>query len=168
MATTVASPSDASAQRTGRRITLWHVTIFFLVVAMLASGYLSYIKLFGGEIICIENSSIFDCARVENSRWAWILGIPTAVVGFTWYTLIGAVLLGEKKIPVLKQNGVVIVFGMALFAFVYHTYLTYTAAFVIGALCPWCLTAHGAMTMVFLLTTARLIRQVRANNAAAA
>lgn len=147
-----------------RRFTLWHASIVVLLLAMVFAGYLSVVKLTGGQMVCVENSTIFDCGRVENSRWAWFMGIPTAVVGFIWYSLILTVLITEKFIPFMRKSGVVVAFGMALFAFTYHCYLTFTAITVIGALCPWCLAAHTSMTIFLILTTIRLVRHVRAGN----
>lgn len=150
-----------------RRFTLWHASIVVLICAMLFAGYLSIVKLTGGQMVCVENSSIFDCNRVENSRWAWFMGIPTAVVGFIWYSIIMTVLISEKLVPLMKRSGVVVVFGLALFAFTYHCYLTITAITVIGALCPWCIAAHTSMTIFLILTTIRLVRHIRSGGLAA-
>ena len=146
-----------------RRITLWHISLVLIVIALLVSGYMSYAKLVNVSMVCpAGEGSIFNCSVVESSRYASILGIPTAIWGFATYLVIGTLLLLERRVGFLREYGVMIVFGIVLFAFAYHCFLTYTAIFTIGALCMWCLMAHTTMTLLLIVTSIRLWRSLKA------
>lgn len=164
------SPSVAPGSRRVR-LTAWHLGFLFLFSALIFAGYMSYMKIAGQALECNVNSSLFDCGVVENSRWAYIMGFPTAMWGFAWYTVIGLSLLAQRTIPFFRSYGVPITFGMGLFAFAYHSYLTYTALTVIGKLCIYCIGAHTSMTLFLIVATYRLIQYMRtpvADDAAAA
>lgn len=159
--TQTSTPTQATPNRSVR-VTAWHLTILFLISAMIFAGYMSYMKLSSQQLVCdIGDGSVFNCGVVENSRWAYILGIPTAIWGFAWYSLILISLIGPRLIPVLRNYSVPITFGMALFGFAYHCYLTYTAITVIGRLCAYCVGAHLSMTFVLIFATVQLIRYMR-------
>lgn len=140
----------------------WHLGLLFLLVAIGFAAYMSYMKVAGQALACeVGDGSIFNCNVVENSRWAYIVGIPTAIWGLGWYTVILASLIGQRTVPFLKTYGVPLTFAMALFAFGYHSYLTYTAFNVIGRLCVYCIGAHTAMTLFLLVSTYRFIGWIR-------
>jgi uncharacterized membrane protein len=154
--------TPAQTTRRGIRVEPWHFIILFLISAMIFAGYMSYMKLTAQQLVCdIGDGSVFNCGVVENSRWAYILGIPTAIWGFGWYSLILLSVIGQRVVPFLRVYGVPITFGMALFGFAYHCYLTYTAITVIGRLCAYCIGAHLSMTFVLLFATIELIRYMR-------
>jgi len=52
-----------------------------------------------------------------------------------------------------------IVFGLAVTGFAFTLYLVYLEIFVIKALCPFCIASQITMTILFVLTIVRLIRQ---------
>ena len=163
---TVMQSSQPNIETSNRRDILRILSIVFMLIAMFVSGYLTYAKLFNTEIACPANADLggvaFNCAAVESSVYARILGIPTALWGFTTYTIILAILLLERRNAFLREYGVVLIFGITLFAFAYHCFLTYIAAFVIRALCPWCLTAHAMVTLLLIVTSIRLWRSLKA------
>jgi uncharacterized membrane protein len=137
-----------------------------MIIAMIASGYLAYAKFTGGEVACPANTSLggiaFNCAAVEGSTYARILGFPTAAWGFITYTVIVILLFLERRSTFMREYGLFLIFGINLFAFAYHCFLTYTAAVVIRAFCPWCLTAHAMVTLLLIVTSIRLWRALRA------
>jgi len=143
-------------------LTSWHIGILFLFSALIFAGYMSYMKIVGQVLECNVNNALFDCGVVENSRWAYIMGFPTTMWGFAWYTLIGLSLLAQRTIPFFRSYGAPITFGMGLFAFAYHGYLTYTAITVIGKLCIYCLGAHASMTVFLIVAIHQLIRYMQA------
>jgi uncharacterized membrane protein len=51
-----------------------------------------------------------------------------------------------------------ILFGLTLWGFLYHDYLTLMAVTRIKALCIWCLSAHTVMTLLLIVTSIRLYR----------
>jgi uncharacterized membrane protein len=155
---TAANTSQANAETTSRRNILKILSYIFIAVALFVSGYLTYTKIANTSMICVEGSSIFNCELVENSAYAYILGIPTAFLGFLTYLVILALLILENRVAFLREYGLMILFGIVVFAFAYHCFLTYTAFFTLRALCPWCLTAHSMVTLLLIVTSIRLWR----------
>lgn len=134
-------------------------SIVVVIIAMMASGYLSYSKILNAPLVCVEGG-LFNCAVVENSAWSRFMGIPVAYLGLIAHIIILTILLLENRVKLFQQYGVTILFGITLFCFFYHCYLTYIAAFVLRALCPWCLTAHAMMTLLFIMASIRMYRNL--------
>jgi uncharacterized membrane protein len=125
-----------------------------LALAIVISGYLSYLKLSNTSAVCLE-SAVFDCGTVLNSVYSELGGIPIAWLGLGTNLLVVALLLLENRVGVLRQFGVALVFGVVLFAFLFSVYLVYVQAFLIGAYCPWCLTHEALITVLFVLSLRR-------------
>jgi uncharacterized membrane protein len=51
-------------------------------------------------------------------------------------------------------------FAFGLVGFGFSVYLTYLELFVIDAICQWCLASAIVMTLLFLVSTARMLRYV--------
>jgi uncharacterized membrane protein len=134
-------------------------SLVVVVIAMMASGYLSYSKLSNAPMLCVQGG-LFNCAVAENSAWSRFMGVPVAYLGFITHVVILTVLLLEPRVKFVRQYGVIALFGITLFGFFYHCYLTYIAAFVLRALCPWCLAAHSMMTLLFIMASIRMYRSV--------
>lgn len=126
-----------------------------LLLAILVSGYLSYLKLGTQDAVCLAGG-LFDCNTVLNSVYSEINGIPIAWLGLGTNLLIVALLLGETRVAFLRQNGVLLVFTVVLFAFLFSVYLVYLQAAVIRAYCPWCLTHEALIAILFGLSTWRV------------
>ena len=131
------------------------ISLLLVVLGVLITGYLSYVKLADKETICIEGSN-FNCDVVQNSRYAQIMGVPTAYLGFVTYLVIGGLLLVETQGPFFRENGIFMLFGLVLFAFIYSMYLVYLQGAVLGAWCQWCLAHEATMTVLFGVTVLRL------------
>ena len=86
-------------------------------------------------------------------------GIPVALLGVGGYAAILAVLLFERKVRFLEQNGTMLFFGLSVTGFLFTLWLIYVEIALIKALCPFCLTSQAAMTIIFIISVIRLIRQ---------
>jgi uncharacterized membrane protein len=82
--------------------------------------------------------------------------IPIAWLGFATYIIIGILLLMQNRVAFLQEYGMLILFGIVLFAWVYSMYLVYLQFFVLRALCMWCLMHEANFTILFIVTTLRL------------
>jgi len=153
--TTVDSVQPSVEPKSGRDI-LRTVSLILVIVGLAISGYLSYVKLTEVPMICVANSTTFNCEVVQNSAYSRIAGIPIAWFGFAVYIILFGLLLLENRIEFLKQNGVLVIFGITLFAWLYSVYLVYLQFFVLKALCPWCLGHEATMTLIFIVTCLRL------------
>jgi uncharacterized membrane protein len=85
--------------------------------------------------------------KLQASRYATVLGVPVAVLGFVGYTglLASAVLRGEV--------GVNLGFLIALVGTLFSAYITYLEVFVIHAICQWCLASAAIMVAALICAT---------------
>jgi uncharacterized membrane protein len=140
-------------------VTLWGLTVFFVICALITSGYLSFTELTSTETVCVQNSA-FNCDAVLHSIWSKFAGIPVSYIGFVSYSIMLVILLLEKRVSFFKQYGVYILMGLVLFDFMYHMYLTYNAVVNIRALCIWCVLTHIACGFILILTAIRTVMRV--------
>jgi uncharacterized membrane protein len=74
--------------------------------------------------------------------------------------VIGALLLLQNRIGFLQEYGVMIQFGIIMFAFLFSMWLVYVQFFRLQALCPWCLSHEANMTVLFAVSIVRLKRNL--------
>lgn len=128
-------------------ITISYIT---LALAILVSGYLSYLKVANTNAACAAVGQI-DCSTVLNSAYSELGGIPIAWLGLgTNFVILGLIAL-RNRVALLREFGTMLTFGVILFAFIYSVYLVYLQAFVIRAYCPWCLTHEVLITILFVV-----------------
>jgi uncharacterized membrane protein len=140
---------------------LWTISLILALVAIGVTGYMTYNKLAGQTLPC-TNEGLINCAVVENSAWASILGVPTATWGLMAHLGILSVLLMSLRVPFFQQNGILMLFGIALFGTLYHAYLLYVSFTILQALCPWCIAAAIIMVCQLIVTGIRLRRSMYA------
>lgn len=126
-----------------------------LVLAIIVSGYLSYLKISSREAVCIE-AAVFDCGTVLNSVYSELGGIPIAWLGLAVNLIVITLLTLELRVGFLRRYGVALIFGLELFAFLFSMYLIYVQAVLIQAFCPWCLSHEAFITILFFLSLWRL------------
>ncbi len=138
----------------------WAV-LFFLLVGMAASGYLTYTHLAHVDPVCY---GVGDCAYVQASSYAKIFGIPIALLGLLAY--MGMFLLAIAAYTVLDEaRGYLAqqaLFGLAFAGTLYSAYLTYVEAFVLHAWCIYCVTSAIAITAVCVLAGIEVSRSAPA------
>jgi uncharacterized membrane protein len=117
------------------------------VVALAAAGlgvalYLAITKLAqSAPLLCGAGGS---CELVQSSRYAELLGVPTALWGAALYVVLGV--LAAR--PFTRRRWLW-AFGLASAGVAFSLYLTGISLFVLGAACGWCLTS--AVIVVVLL-----------------
>ena len=151
---TVAQQDSSPAQR---GFTLRHLTLVLLAIGIFITGYLSYTHLTSTSIVCVEGDA-FNCDTVNSSIYSEFMGIPIAYLGLAADLFMFLIVLLEPRVEILRNYGVMVVFGVALLGFIYHGYLTYVSFTRINALCIWCLLAHVVMTLILIVTGIRLYR----------
>ena len=119
------------------------------VIGMLISGYLAYAH--GGEapLFCGPASG---CGVIQNSSYATLFGLPTALWGFGLYVLI---LWTATTAPPRLRRWRQLVWLSAL-GFVLSGYFTLLGIVALDSTCGWCLAS--ALTMTALLVTVLLRR----------
>ena len=135
---------------------LYRISIALSVLGVLVSAYMTVYKLTENNSMCLGSG---DCATVNASVYSEVNGVPVAVIGVGGYLAILVLLLFENRSKFLKKNGTTIVFGLALFGFLFTLYLIYVETALIRAYCPFCVTSQITMTILFILSVIRLVRQ---------
>ncbi|MBN2117065.1 MAG: vitamin K epoxide reductase family protein [Anaerolineales bacterium] len=139
---------------------LSQLAIALTVIGLLVSVYMTIYGVTSDDRMCVGSK---DCSVVNASRYSKIniaaYKIPVAVVGVAGYAAILALLLYEQKIGFLQQNGSLVFFGLALTGFLFTLYLIYLEVAVLKAYCPFCIASQSAMTLIFILSVIRVVRQ---------
>jgi len=135
---------------------LSQVAIALSILGLLVSIYMTIYKLTDNDKMCIGSGG---CSVVNSSRYSEVSGIPVAVLGIAGYVAILAVLLFERRNNFFEQNGTMLLFGLSITGFLFTVWLIYVEIALIKALCPFCLTSQAAMTIIFIISVIRLIRQ---------
>lgn len=165
MSATPAERLDTSANTPatprGYQFKLRHLSFILVAVGLGLAGYLSYGKLFAQQMACV-NTGIFNCDLVQKSIYSMFLGVPVAVWGFLTHLLLGTILVLETRVEFVRTWGPFMLGAITLFGVMFHAYLTYASAFILGALCPWCLAAAATMVVQCVVCWLRIGGTMRA------
>lgn len=134
---------------------LYRVSLALVIIGLLVSIYMTVYKVTSNQGMCLGSG---DCSTVNASRYSEVNGIPVAVLGILGYAAILAVHLFERRNSFFKQNGTLIIFGMALAGFIFTVWLVYVELVLLKAICPFCVTSQAAMTFIFIIAVMRLIK----------
>lgn len=126
------------------------------VLGALDAIYLLILKYSHNEGLCLGSGG---CATVNASRFSEVMGVPVAAIGLFGFAAIAAVLLLEARLPLLREYGDVLVFGMSLTGVLFSAYLTYLELYVIHAVCPFCVISAVLITTIFVLAVIRLVQK---------
>ncbi|MBN1451738.1 MAG: vitamin K epoxide reductase family protein [Anaerolineales bacterium] len=135
---------------------LYRISVILVVVGLLVSIYMTVYKLTDNDAMCLGSG---DCSTVNASRYSEVYGIPVAVVGIAGYFAILLVHWYEQRDKFFEKNGPMLIFGMALTGFLFTLYLIYVEFAILKAICPFCLASQIAMTIIFIISVVRLVRQ---------
>ena len=118
------------------------------VAGLLLTAYLTGTKWFGEHpAYCGAGSG---CDLVQDSRWSTLLGLPLSLWGFLLY----AGLLFYLWRLRLRPHAWTRALSIAAFGFALSVYLTAISAFVIKAVCVYCLTSFGLITAILAVLIA--------------
>ena len=130
--------------------------IVLTIIGLLVSIYMTIYKYTEADNMCLGSG---DCHTVNFSKYADVNGIPVAVVGVFGYLSILSVLLLEKRQAFFRTNGNMILFGLSITGFLFTLWLIYVEVALLQAYCPFCLTSQATMTIIFILSVIRVVRQ---------
>ena len=123
--------------------------IVLALVGLGVAAYLTYIHYEGIKPVCGLGG---DCEKVQTSEWSKLAGVPVAVLGLVGYAAILVTLFIDREAALIAGA----IFALAGFGF--SAYLTYRELFSIDAICQWCVASAVIMTLLAIVTTARLLR----------
>lgn len=113
------------------------------------AGYLSWIKLTDTEAFC---GGVGDCSSVQNSAYAYLMGIPVAYLGLLAYLAILAIALFNLRAkPEQRVWSDLLLFALAVGGFAFSAYLTYTELFILHEICPWCVASFLNLIAITIL-----------------
>ena len=123
----------------------WPLLALSLVGCALAA-YLTWTDWTGSAVKgCAVGSG---CDVVLSSRWATLLGVPTAQWGLLTYLTLAATAF-IRRVDWHWWSA----WSLAFFGVLYSAYLTTISLTVLGAACPYCLTSLALMTAIIVLVT---------------
>lgn len=128
------------------RVALGAIGLVGLGVAV----YLTVVHYQDSSPVCLAGGE--SCARVQESEYAELAGVPVPVIGIIGYltVILVAALPGDPG----RFGGLFV--GIVGISF--SAYLTYLELFEIDAVCQWCVASAVLMTLVFALTLVRAVR----------
>lgn len=128
----------------------WGITLVAAAGAAI-SLYLAYVESTGSPAVC---GPIGDCNAVQQSEYARLFGVvPIGVLGLMGYGLILAIHFYRRDLsgPAAGRASLAL-FALGLVGTAFSAYLTYLEAFVIGAVCAWCLSSAVLMAAFLALS----------------
>lgn len=160
----------SAAESAPSRNWLRTVTMVCIVLGLLISGYLSYVKLTGTPMVCVQDS-VFNCDKVQSHpighfRIGRVIDIPIAVLGFGMYAVMAGIHLLQPRIPFLRDNGYLLYLVILLFGWLYSMYLVYAQFVIIQGLCMWCLMHEANITVMFIAGIFRTRNYLRGDSMA--
>jgi uncharacterized membrane protein len=125
--------------------------IALATVGLGVASYLTYVHYSGIPPVCTAGGS---CLKVQTSVYSKLAGIPVALMGLLGYiAILGSLLAPDGE----NTRFATLVFTIAGFGF--SAYLTYRELFSIHAICEWCASSAGIMTILMLLAIWRFLRE---------
>ena len=124
-----------------------------LVLALIGTGiagYLTWVHYGHLKIVCLSGGG--GCEKVQSSSYAELAGVPVAVLGLVGYLLI----LASLALP--EDHGAVAAAFLSLVGFGFSMYLTWAELFRIHAICQWCVASACVMTVLMVVSVARVLR----------
>ena len=150
--------NQSASARIIQAITLRRFQLALVLLGIGVAGYLSYLKLAKTAAVCVQ-SGPFNCDLVLNSQYSELAGIPIAWLGLAVYLFIGLILVLERRVAFLREFGLLIAFGIGLFAWLFSMWLVYVQFGLLQAACPWCLTHEANFTLLFGTIAWRVYRE---------
>jgi uncharacterized membrane protein len=135
---------------------LRQITIALTVLGLLVSIYMTIYKFTDNDSMCIGSG---DCKAVNQSGYSEVNGIPVALIGVAGYLSILALIYLERKPGFFQENGGMLLFGTTLVGFLFTVWLIFVEVALLKKFCPFCITSQIAMTLIFILTVIRVIKQ---------
>ena len=147
------APGRLERSRLGRRDLL---LFSLLLLGLLVSGILAYAKMTNRTGLCIGSTAV--CDKIQNSPQAYFLGIPVAYLGnHTYMVLLCLWLVQSWGSDRARSIAAKTFFGIALFAALFSGYLMYVQLFVLGGICPLCVSSAAFITLLAVLSGLELL-----------
>lgn len=128
------------------------LTSLVLSVSGLAvSAYLTFEHYTAGATLACPQTATFNCAKVTTSDYAFVAGVPVAVLGLLFFATMTLLCLPQgwraagRRAPLLRRVRLL----AATSGVVAVLYLVWVELFAVGALCLWCTGVHILAVALF-------------------
>jgi uncharacterized membrane protein len=129
----------------------WHPNWWILALSLIGIALTAYISWADSSGSGLKGCAVDSaCDVVLSSRWATLLGVPTAAWGLLAYLTLAVTALLRRP-----DRQWYIAWTVSFFGVVYSVYLTTVSMTLLGATCPYCLTSLGIMASIFVVATAQ-------------
>lgn len=119
------------------------------------TAYLTYVDTAGSKsAFCAAGGG---CDIVRESIYAKLFGMPVSIVGMAGYLAI----LVTSLLPIKSPLKPLAIFLMAITGFSFSMHLVYVQFFVLHAICPWCMSSAGLMSITFIVGVILMIRSFK-------
>ena len=138
---------------------LTRISLAITLIGLLVASYMTVYKFTSQELqdaMCVGSKG---CSVVNASPYSEVRGVAVAVLGVLGYLALLAVQLLERRPGIVQENGALIFFGISVTGFLFTVYLIFVEVALIKASCPFCITSQVAMTLLFVISVIRLIKQ---------
>jgi uncharacterized membrane protein/protein-disulfide isomerase len=109
-------------------------------------GYLSF---------CDVNATV-SCSQVYQSRFAYLGGVPVALLGALWYVGVLLVLAGSRwGWPSLRENSPGYVFLLSTAGLGFVLYMAFASLVLLKTVCLMCVVTYIAVTALFIISGTR-------------
>ena len=132
--------------------TLQRVATFVATLGIGVATYIAIAESAGGSPVCLAGGG--GCETVAKSSHSELAGVSVAVIGIVGYALLLGAALWRG------DGGRLAGFGLSLVGFGFSVYLTVLELFVIDAICQWCVASAILMTVLFAVSTMRMLGYV--------
>lgn len=103
------------------------------------------------------NCSIFDgCELVTTSIYSSLFGIPVAVFGLVFYSLVFALIILFSKLN--KKKFLTFLLIITSIGFLFSIYFVFVQIFLINAYCLYCLVSAVISTILFVLSVLFMLK----------
>jgi uncharacterized membrane protein len=130
------------------RLLLW-VTRGLALLGVGIGGYLTYVHYTGLTPVC---GISHGCETVQTSQWAYLAGVPVALLGLISYVVI----LGCSFVR--DERALLGGYAVTMIGFAFSAYLTYRELFSIHAICSWCVSSAIVLMLLTIVGTVRVWR----------
>ncbi len=128
----------------------WGALAVLAIAGMGVAAYLTYTHYADQPIAC---AGLSGCAAVENSEYSTLLDIPVGLLGLLFSAgLLALVVARVARLPLAEEWAPLAAFSMTLTGVAFAAYLTYIELFVLDAICIWCTSFAGIVTVAWLIT----------------
>ena len=93
---------------------------------------------------------------MQTSRFAMLGEVPVALIGFAGFAAM--LLIGVARLRSTRPELDLALFALSLAATLYVGYLSYVEVFVLGAICPWCVSVAICAALIFILAALEVLR----------